>query len=95
MRLEILRIPLLLHRSVAPCPGIIKYHRLLEQLKALHFLDRALGGLGVIKDHKSLAFRFKVALGYEVDNGAVLGKDFCQGFFHLVDLNAFLEVLDL
>ncbi len=95
MRLQILRIPLLLHRSVAPCPSIIKYHRLLEQLKALHFLDRALGGLGVIEDYESLAFCFEIPLGYEVDNGAVLGKDFCQGFFHLVDLNAFLEVLDL
>jgi hypothetical protein len=64
MRLQILRIPLLLHRSVTPCPSVVKHHRLLEQLKTLHFLDRALSGLSVIEDYESLAFCFEVPLRY-------------------------------
>lgn len=55
----------------------------------------ALGGFDILEDHESLAFGFQVLFGDEVDDGAVFGEDFCEGFFEVVDLYALFEVFNL
>ena len=80
MCLEVFCAALPLHRGVAFSPCIIQQHRLIEQLKPLDLLDRSLSSFGLVKDYKSLAFRFEVRLGDNVNDIAVLGENFGEGF---------------
>jgi len=68
-------------------------HRLVEQLKAVHFFDGFGGGSGVVKDYECLSFGLEIGLCDEVDNFAVLGENLGESFFELFDLYALFKVL--
>jgi len=95
MRLKILSIPLLLHRSIALCPRIIQYHRLVEQLKALHLFYSAGGGFCIFKNNEGLAPGSEIGFGDKVNDISIFGEDFSEGCCELFDFYAFFEVFDL
>lgn len=54
-----LRLPTFLqHCRIASRPRIIQHHRFLKELEPIDFLNRARGGVYIIKDDKGLALCF-------------------------------------
>ncbi len=84
VHLEILLVTLFLHRSIAPRFSIIQLHRLIEQLKSLHFFNCLSRGFYGVENDKGLTFGFQIGFGDEVDYFAIFGEDFGQSFFELV-----------
>jgi hypothetical protein len=68
---------------------IIKDHRLVKKVKAVDLLDCAGRGFDVVKDNERLAFGLQVGLRDNFHDIAILGEDLFQGYFELVDLDAF------
>jgi len=60
----------------------------------LYFLYSACSSFWVVKDDKRLSLCFEIGFGNEVDDIAVFGEDFSEGFFKGVGFYALFEVFD-
>lgn len=67
-------------------------HGFVEEFEAIDFFNRFGGGGWVVEDDEGLSFCFEVGFGDQVDDVAVFGEDFGEGFFQLVGFYALFEV---
>lgn len=95
MALELILPSRTLDRSIASGLRKRQLHRLIKELKSLHFLNRPLRALYGVEDDESLALGFQVCLCDYVDDLAILGEELGQGFFELVWLDALLKIADV
>lgn len=95
MRLQLILTPLPQNRRITPRPRIIQHHRLLKQLEPINLIDSIRSRLHIVKHDKRLSLSLHIRFRDYVDNGAVFREELRQGFFEVVDFDAFLEVADL
>ena len=87
------RLPL--DRLVAVRLGLGHLHSLSVHGEAIHLLDGVQTRLLAVEDDKGLALALQAALGYDIEDRAVVLEDDDEGFLEGIYLDAFLEVIDL
>lgn len=89
---ELLLVARALDSDVAASTRQGEVHGLVEELEALDLLDRFQSRLLVVEDDKRLALGLEIALGDDIDDIAVLGKDDLEGFLERLGLDALFKV---
>lgn len=90
----------LLHYRFAPRSRHLRFLRsraawVYRKARTLDLLHGPGSGLDIFKYDEGLALGFEVLLGNKIDDLAILGENFCQSFFKLIDLDALFEILYL
>lgn len=80
MTLKLILIPHPLDRRITPRLRKRKLHLLAKQLKALHLINRLLRAIYRVEHDERLSFRLQVGFRDNVDDGAVFGEQFAEGF---------------
>lgn len=62
MSLQLIVAAFPLNCRITPCLRIVQHHRLIENIKAVDFLNSAGCGVNVVKDNEGLALRLQVRL---------------------------------
>lgn len=95
MTLKLILVARPLHTRITPRLGKRQLHRLVEQLEALHLLNRLLRALHAVEHNERLALRLQVRLRDNVDDLAIFGEQLGQRFFELGDFDVLFEVADV
>jgi hypothetical protein len=95
MALKLILITAASNRSITPRLRKRQLHRFIEQLEALHLINRLLRRLHRVKDNECLALRLQVRLCDDVDDFAIFAEELAERLFELVDFDALFEIADV
>lgn len=96
-RLPLARLiaPILLRNDVRLHLTEVYFHRLAVELDLVERLSGVDGGCQRAENDKGLSLHLDVSLGVYCDDVSVLAEDFLQGLLQVVDLDFFVEVVDV
>jgi|TARA_R110002003_G_scaffold96_12_gene7498 hypothetical protein len=73
----------------------VHLYRFAIELEPAHLLNGLQRSLFTVKDDESLALALQAALSNDVEDGAVVLKDFGKSLLHRIDLDALLKIVHL